>query len=287
MVDIVTRADKGVPLSNAEVDSNFTNLKDAVEGITPLDGVSSVQDASQVIISLNTTDAESVGGIAGDEAGQVGLVNAFLSWRFRVHKNGAAYVVQDASEGGASYDVWTSRHYAFDQDASTAYIRLKTNTGAVLGGIRGEGGNMGFVRSGGAWKAMYTADQRIFIYHDDGETPVARAVLVRDATNEVMTPLRSKGTAPGTNFDFSKDWFSVAVSANITFTTSNVPTESDLYLPFAIEVVVTGSPVITWPASFRWPGNASPTLAAGRYLITGYCAGGYVNVTGVSDKIGA
>jgi len=61
MSTIVTRAGKGSPLTNNEVDSNFTNLNtDKVESITSADG-------SVVVSSSGTTRDLSV-GVAGSTA---------------------------------------------------------------------------------------------------------------------------------------------------------------------------------------------------------------------------
>lgn len=57
------------------------------------------------------------------------------------------------------------------------------------------------------------------------------------------------------------NFFTKTISANSTFTFSNVPTSRAF--AFTLELIHT-SGTVTWPASVVWPGGAAPTLTTGK-----------------------
>lgn len=58
------------------------------------------------------------------------------------------------------------------------------------------------------------------------------------------------------------NYFTKSISANSTFTFSNAP--SSRSYAFVLELAVTGSPTITWPAAVEWPSGSDPVLTAGK-----------------------
>ncbi len=56
------------------------------------------------------------------------------------------------------------------------------------------------------------------------------------------------------------NYFTKSISANSTFTFSNPP--SSRAYSFTLEVNVSGSRTITWPATVEWPYSAAPSLSA-------------------------
>jgi hypothetical protein len=58
----------------------------------------------------------------------------------------------------------------------------------------------------------------------------------------------------------TSNYFTKAISANSTFTFSNIPSSGKAF-GFVLEVDVTGSSTsITWPASVKWPAGSAPSL---------------------------
>lgn len=57
------------------------------------------------------------------------------------------------------------------------------------------------------------------------------------------------------------NYFTKAISANSTFTFSNVPSSGTAY-SFTIEIEVTGDRTITWPSSVKFPSDEAPSLTA-------------------------
>jgi hypothetical protein len=84
MADITTRAGKGSPLTNAEVDANFTNLNDGKVEQTSSTGSAKVPTGTEAqrdgtpeagLFRFNT-DTQSFEGYNGDEWGAVGGGNS-------------------------------------------------------------------------------------------------------------------------------------------------------------------------------------------------------------------
>ena len=58
------------------------------------------------------------------------------------------------------------------------------------------------------------------------------------------------------------NFFTKSISANSTFTFSNIP--SSRAFSFAIEIDVSGDRTISWPSSVSFPSDTAPTLTAGK-----------------------
>ena len=69
MATIVTRSGKGSPLTNTEVDANFTNLN---TGLTPIEGPSSLGSAGQVLtVNSGASASEWAAAASGGDADSV------------------------------------------------------------------------------------------------------------------------------------------------------------------------------------------------------------------------
>jgi hypothetical protein len=67
---------------------------------------------------------------------------------------------------------------------------------------------------------------------------------------------------PALNIDCGAgNYFTKTISANSTFTFSNIPTS--VAYSFTLELTHT-SGTVTWPASVLWPSNSAPTLTTGK-----------------------
>ena len=90
------------------------------------------------------------------------------------------------------------------------------------------------------------------------------------ATAASNTDLDVSGTYAGNvvavsalNIDCSTgNYFTKSISANSTFTFSNIP--SSRAFSFAIEIDVTGDRTISWPSSVSFPSATAPTLTSGK-----------------------
>ncbi len=70
-------------------------------------------------------------------------------------------------------------------------------------------------------------------------------------------------TVSALNIDCSTgNYFTKTISANSTFTVSNVPSSGMAY-SFTLELTHT-SGTVTWWSSLKWPGDTAPTLTAGK-----------------------
>lgn len=59
----------------------------------------------------------------------------------------------------------------------------------------------------------------------------------------------------------TSNYFTKAISADSTFTFSNVPSNGQAY-GFVLELDVSGDRTLTWPAAVKWNGGSAPTLTA-------------------------
>ena len=94
-------------------------------------------------------------------------------------------------------------------------------------------------------------------------------VPLLNASNTFSAPQTTKGTRMTLNavsaeaIDWSAaDYHTKSISANTTFTFSNVPSGAAAVI--IVRVIVSGSRTIGWPASVRWPENIPPALTADR-----------------------
>lgn len=70
------------------------------------------------------------------------------------------------------------------------------------------------------------------------------------------------GTPTALDIDCSfSNYFTKTISANSTFTFSNVP--SSVAYSFTLELTHT-SGTVTWPTTVKWPEDVAPTLATGK-----------------------
>lgn len=108
------------------------------------------------------------------------------------------------------------------------------------------------LRTGGTTAIAVTSTQRVGV---GAETPLARLdVNGNQAINIVSVAALDIDCSAG-------NFFTKTISANSTFTFSNVP--ASRAFAFTLELVHTSGSV-TWPATVRWPGNTAPTLNSGR-----------------------
>ena len=85
------------------------------------------------------------------------------------------------------------------------------------------------------------------------------AVSIDDKVTQTLVPLLSS-----LDIDCSTgNYFTKAISANSTFTFSNVPASGNTY-GFVLELDVSGDRTLTWPAAVKWAGGSAPTLTASK-----------------------
>lgn len=65
----------------------------------------------------------------------------------------------------------------------------------------------------------------------------------------------------------SASLFTKAISANTTFTFSNLPVAAEGGMAFAVKLTISSAAVPSWPASVKWPGGTKPPLPNGTHLI--------------------
>ncbi len=97
-----------------------------------------------------------------------------------------------------------------------------------------------------------------------GILPNANGGITLTALN-THTSVRSPiGSTSGTAIDWATgDYHTRAVTTPTTFTFSNLPASGTVTC-IVLEVTMTGSQTITWPASVAWPAATAPTLASGK-----------------------
>jgi hypothetical protein len=134
------------------------------------------------------------------------------------------------------------------------------------------GGNVTPVTSGGTGATTLTSG---YLVKGNGTSAVSASVVYDSGTNVGV------GTgSPATKFDVSGNisqnivavaaldidcslgnFFTKTISANSTFTFSNVP--ASRAFAFTLELTQT-SGTVTWPAAVRWPGGTAPSLTTNR-----------------------
>lgn len=89
-----------------------------------------------------------------------------------------------------------------------------------------------------------------------------KASPVFTGTAEVQRIIGAVTAVGASNIDLSLDtYFTRTISGATTFTVSNPPASGKTNF-FTLELLNGGSAVVTWPASFKWPGGTAPTLTA-------------------------
>lgn len=101
---------------------------------------------------------------------------------------------------------------------------------------------------------------------DDDTTVTANALqILGEATavsyNETFVPLSSSGGSATANCELG-NFFSIALSEDVTFTFTNPP-DANVGYGFALKTVQDSTArTITWPATVRWDSAVPPTISA-------------------------
>lgn len=141
------------------------------------------------------------------------------------------------------------------------------------------------IANGGTGATTAAAARTALSVYSQAEVDAAVAAKVSKAGDTMTGRLTlhsahvSTTTVASTDLDFTKDFLVVAVSANTTFTASNIPNVADTATPVAVEITVSSSATITFPAAFEFVDGTAPTLTNGKWLLSGYARGGVVTIT--------
>ena len=186
-------------------------------------------------------------------------------------------------------------------DLSLGEIALNTYDGKLF--IKKNDGSDSIVEIGGGSSASATtsdsapsspsdgdlwyrsSDGRLYVYYDDGNTaqwvdanpnlPPASDTFSRSGTTVSLVNAGDALSIDGSyrqtaeavaalDIDCSTgNYFTKAISADSTFTFSNVPATGTAY-SFVIEIEVTGDRTIQWPGAVKFNGDSAPLLTADR-----------------------
>lgn len=181
------------------------------------------------------------------------------------------------STGDLWYDTETARTFVYtgtewvDANPDSAYTAAATGDSAPSSPNNGD-----------LW--YRTSDGRMYVYYDDGNTsqwvdanpnlpPDIDAPFSRTGTTVSLVNAGDTLSIDGVyqqtaeavaalDIDCSTgNYFTKAISADSTFTFSNVPSSGTAY-SFTLELDITGDRTITWPTSVKFNGDSAPTLTA-------------------------
>jgi hypothetical protein len=146
-------------------------------------------------------------------------------------------------------------------------VSLTTNvTGTLPVGNGGTGATTltGYVKGSGT--SALTASAAIPVADVTGAAPLASPTFTGTATfatTDALGPVRGNITAVAAlAIDCSLgNYFTKTISANSTFTFTNVP--ATRAFAFTLELTHT-SGTITWPTAVKWPSDTAPTLTTGK-----------------------
>jgi hypothetical protein len=137
MSTIVTRADKGSPLTNAEVDANFTNLN--TDKYQEGSAIGAVTPAAGTFTTLTATGQTSLGGAAGSEslralanAGQ----NGYVEVKGGIYGTSSPAIVARNAGAGSGFNIangnqGTISFYTNDLTGQTPQLRVAHTASAV------------------------------------------------------------------------------------------------------------------------------------------------------------
>jgi len=83
-------------------------------------------------------------------------------------------------------------------------------------------------------------------------------------------PMRSQAALTAGNIDLAEsNYFVCNVTADTTFSFSNIPTDADV-VSVVLQLHDAGSFALTWPAEVQWGGGAAPVFTAGASDLVGF-----------------
>ena len=113
---------------------------------------------------------------------------------------------------------------------------------------------------------MSLSSDAVELYYDNSKklettdtgVAVTGGITVTDKVTQTSTAVSALDIDCSTSNFFTK-----AISADSTFTFSNVPATGNAY-GFVLELDVNGDRTLTWPTAVKWAGGSAPTLTAGK-----------------------
>lgn len=229
---IVTRIGKGAPLSFAEVDANFTNLRDAVSGV----------DFALVNGDLTI---DPVTGLASIGTGVI--VNADI--------NAAAQISHSKLEAMTSGSVLLG---------SSGNVPTAT---AISGALTLDAAGVATLGSGVISDSQVASDAAIAgtkVSPDFGDQAIATTAAISAGGIDLVSGIYKEAIHVVDVYDIdcsAGNYFTKTIDADSTFTVSAVP--SGCAYAFTLELTHTSGNV-TWFSGVQWPGDLAPTLQAGK-----------------------
>jgi hypothetical protein len=301
MAVIVTRAGKGSPLTNTELDSNFVNINNEVgdkqdtllsgTNIKTLNGDSILGSGNldlsgglEYVVKTTNYTASDKQGVLTDTSG-----GAFTITLPPTPAAGAQVVVADAGGAWGTNNLTVARNGSTISglaenlvcDISGAAVQLLYDgtTWGVYAQIGGNGGTAVTL------DGVQTLTNKTIAFADNTLTGVAGVTATQTLTNKTLTsptittPAVSDPTATGAIYDNGSvranvvavsaldidctlgNYFTKTISDASTFTFSNAP--SSRSYAFTLELTHT-SGAVTWPTEVKWPTDTAPSLTTGK-----------------------
>ena len=253
MAVIVTRAGKGSPLTNAEVDANFTNLN------TEVGNKADQSSLTTAVSDLNSSMAEREPTIPAGTTSQ--FLRGDKTWQEIELPDEATTSVSGllSAADKTKLNSIAASATANDTDANlknranhTGEQAISTVTG-LQGALDAKAADNAVVKLTGA---QTVAGVKTF---SDGIN-VAGKINNSPAHREAATNL---GAGVGIDLAAGTDFFR-SVSANTTFAFSNVGAAGGLAQAASLIVAHTGGTITFSGATVKWAGGSAPTLTTGR-----------------------
>lgn len=265
MSTLTLRTVKGTPLTNAELDANFTNILVAIGGTntSPYTLPTATGTGNIVLSNSPTLVTPSIGAATATSVNKV-VINAVST--------GAGISIADTKlftvNNTLTFSGTDSSSIAFGAGGTVAYTSNKLSTFAsttsaeLLGVISDETGTGSLVFNNAPTFVGTVTIPTLSSTTANITTIAATSATFSGAVKEHKSALGANDI----NLS-SGNYFSKTISTTTTLTVSNVPS-SDTVASFILDLTNGGSATITWWTGIKWASGTTPTLtAAGRDIL--------------------
>jgi len=265
MATIVTRSGKGSPLTNVEVDANFTNLNtDKLETSAAYTNANAV--AAVVASDLDMGGNKVLFGNFYSAVSDLPNASTYHGMFAHVHATGLAYYAHSGAwvPLARSSDVYTHPNHTGEVtstadgatvvadnviDEANLKISNTPTNGYVLTAQSGDTGGL-------TWAADSTTDSTKLPLAGGTMTGALKTLTLQE------TKVDASYSSNATTLNLATaNVFNSAPSGNVTYTFSNPPSSGTAF-GFALKVTPSATASLTWPSTVDWASATAPDAPA-------------------------